>query len=753
MDTISSSEAKPDLERLDTPSCSLNTDFVEPRVYQQLIFAEVRDHNSSLVVLPTGLGKTVIMAYLIADCFSTMFRENESGLIVVVAPSKPLVDQIRKTLLECISINPRRIITLTGQIVPDKRKVAYQSTACIVATPQTIENDLLKESCDPERIKLILVDEAHRARGNYAYAKIIDHLDPETRIVGFTATPGKDEPSIDAVIKALRVHHLVFRTPEDRDIAPYAGEHLPKAYFISLGQIYNEIDKILCGFRDSLANNIRSLGYPLAEINHRTVNALTERLEEIKSRKASAVRTYAANLSRVLYLRSLLFSSGIEIVYQTLLEWRERPKAKLAGPNALKQFLKDPNTLAVEKLSREHPYPHPKYYKLLDILQEVNLYSDNSKIIVFAHHRATVKFLAKKLRLDGLNCLPLLGQSSQRSDVGMSQEKQRRIISAFKSELGVNVLIATQVAEEGIDVGACDLVIFYDVVTSPLRDIQRAGRGRRKKSRVVYLVAKQTPEERAYWALKEEGRKMERTLKAVQKRLASHHAPVGKSRLTLSKGNVSTSVLKGDSSTQSSTLRQIRIFVDSQLYSKEIVKFLQRNKIHVDVFTPPKEIDFVIQLPSGVHVLPLSVSRFWDLLTHSQWAEFTSNLQYLESPIIIIEGDLAKDVNPVILLQIQHDLQIRSGITVVHSPTANVTRRFVLDLILNDRPQKIQGSNLALQILCLIPDIGHRKAQALLEEFETLAKLSAADPFQIQQISGIGAVLSERIHKIFNKPS
>jgi Fanconi anemia group M protein len=656
--------------------------------------------------------------------------------------------------MECISINPRRITTLTGQILPEKRQVAYQSTTCIVATPQTIENDLLKERCDPNRIKLILVDEAHRARGNYAYAKIIDHLGPETRIVGFTATPGKDEPSIDAVIKALRVHHLIFRTTEDRDIAPYAGEHLPKAYFISLGQTYHEIDEILCGFRDTLAKNIRSLGYPLAEINHRTVIALTERLEEIKSRKTSAVRTFAANLSRVLYLRSLLFSSGIEIVYQTLLEWRERPKAKLAGPNALKQFLKDPNTLAVEKLAREHPYPHPKYYKLLDILQEVNLCSDNSKIIVFAHHRATVKFLAKKLRLDGLNCLPLLGQTSQRSDVGMSQEKQRRIISAFKSELGVNVLIATQVAEEGIDIGACDLVIFYDVVTSPLRDIQRAGRGRRKKSRVVYLVAKQTPEERAYWALKEEGRKMERTLIAVQKRLkASNQATVGRSHLSLSKGRVSGSVLKGDSSTQPSTLRQIRIFVDSQLYSKELVRYLQRNRIHVDVFTPPKENEFVIQLPSGVHVLPLSVSRLWDLLTRSQWAEFTSNLQHLESPIIIIEGDLAKDVNPVILLQIQHDLQIHSGITVVHSPTANVTRRFVLDLILNDRPQKIQGSNIALQILCLIPDIGQRKAQALLDEFDTLAKLGTASPKEIQQVIGIGKVLSERIQAIFNQKS
>ncbi|MFQ5976546.1 MAG: helicase-related protein [Candidatus Heimdallarchaeota archaeon] len=739
-------------QRTNSQSCSLNSHYLEPRIYQQMLFAEAREKNS-LVVLPTGMGKTVIMAYLVADCFSTIFHEGSRGLILIVAPSKPLVDQIRKILLKYITVDPHRIVSLTGQIPPNKRQALYHTTSCIVATPQTIANDVAKKRCPLKQIKLILVDEAHRARGDYAYAKIVDQLDQTTRIVGFTATPGKDEPSIQAVVKSLRIQQVIFRSADDPDIAPYAGKHIPKAYFLSLGQTYFSVDALLCGFRDSLAKSIKSLGYPLEHVNRRTIQALAERLEDVKSRQAGAARTFAANLSRVLYLRSLLFSSGLEILFQTLQEWRERPKARLAGPNALKYLLKDPTIRAIEKIAREHRYPHPKYYKLLDILQEVSKASPDSKIIIFAHFRATVKFLIRKLRKEGIKCLQLLGQN-QGHERGMNQKTQQRVISTFKLDKNINVLIATQVAEEGIDVGACDLVIFYDVVSSPLRDIQRTGRGRRKESRVIYLVSKQTVEERAYWALKEDVRRMEKTINAIQQQLnfSSLKRPE-KPLIPSATRETPISSPTAVPSKQLPTLRQIYIFVDSLLYSKEIMRYLQENKINVDVFRPPKDIKHVIQLPHGSHIILLSVARLWELLTHSQWAEFTRDLHYLESPLIIIEGDLAKDVNPIILLQIQQDLQTHSGVTTVHSPSAAITKRFVLDLILNDRPQKIQGSNIALQALCLIPDIGQKKAQALLEEFSTLKKLGMANPSQIQQVSGIGSVLSKRIHQTFNQTS
>ena len=50
----------------------------------------------------------------------------------------------------------------------------------------------------------------------------------------------------------------------------------------------------------------------------------------------------------------------------------------------------------------------------------------------------------------------------------MDQQRQREVLAAFRSGR-FNVLVATSVAEEGLDVGECDLCICFDAVSSPIR--------------------------------------------------------------------------------------------------------------------------------------------------------------------------------------------------------------------------------------------------------------------------------------------
>ena len=55
----------------------------------------------------------------------------------------------------------------------------------------------------------------------------------------------------------------------------------------------------------------------------------------------------------------------------------------------------------------------------------------------------------------------------------------------------INTLIATCVAEEGLDIGNVDLIISYDCLASPIRMIQRFGRtGRMNDGQVIVLIAK-----------------------------------------------------------------------------------------------------------------------------------------------------------------------------------------------------------------------------------------------------------------------
>lgn len=63
----------------------------------------------------------------------------------------------------------------------------------------------------------------------------------------------------------------------------------------------------------------------------------------------------------------------------------------------------------------------------------------------------------------------------------MSQREQEEIIQRFRDG-DFNVLVATSVAEEGLDIPSTDMVIFYEPVPSEIRSIQRRGRTGRTRT-------------------------------------------------------------------------------------------------------------------------------------------------------------------------------------------------------------------------------------------------------------------------------
>ena len=63
----------------------------------------------------------------------------------------------------------------------------------------------------------------------------------------------------------------------------------------------------------------------------------------------------------------------------------------------------------------------------------------------------------------------------------MNQKEQQAVVRDFRSQQ-FNVLVATCIAEEGLDVGSVDMCVSYDVVTSTTRAVQRKGRTARKQT-------------------------------------------------------------------------------------------------------------------------------------------------------------------------------------------------------------------------------------------------------------------------------
>jgi len=140
---------------------------------------------------------------------------------------------------------------------------------------------------------------------------------------------------------------------------------------------------------------------------------------------------------------------------------------------------------------------HPKMTKLKDLLHAEFKVAPNTRILIFCKLRTTVQILVKGLKEEqGFRPVKFVGQAKKNeNDKGMSQKEQLAILEEFKQGK-VNILVATNVAEEGLDIAECTMVIFYDNVASDIRYIQRKGRtGRSQAGKVVLLYTIGTSDE------------------------------------------------------------------------------------------------------------------------------------------------------------------------------------------------------------------------------------------------------------------
>ena len=84
-----------------------------PREYQKEIASNVLKRGNTLVVLPTGLGKTLI-------AFLVMEQKLKEGAILFLAPTKPLVNQHLKEIRK--NFEEYKSIALTGEVNKKERQ-------------------------------------------------------------------------------------------------------------------------------------------------------------------------------------------------------------------------------------------------------------------------------------------------------------------------------------------------------------------------------------------------------------------------------------------------------------------------------------------------------------------------------------------------------------------------------------------------------------------------------------------------------
>ncbi|MCH1442976.1 MAG: hypothetical protein L7U53_03795, partial [Candidatus Poseidoniaceae archaeon] len=145
--------------------------------------------------------------------------------------------------------------------------------------------------------------------------------------------------------------------------------------------------------------------------------------------------------------------------------------------------------LAVESIQE----CHPKSPQVSEVVSKHLEDFPEARVLIFSEFRDTVSHLVEDLNtIPGANVDRFIGQSKRGKRQGMTQKQQLEQLERFR-EGEINVLVATSVGEEGLDVPSASMVLFYEPVPSAIRAIQRRGRTARQSSGSVHvLVANNT---------------------------------------------------------------------------------------------------------------------------------------------------------------------------------------------------------------------------------------------------------------------
>jgi len=488
----------------------------QARTYQQSIFGNSINKNS-LVVIPTGMGKTVIAIMLASYYFNKTNKK-----ILFLAPTKPLVEQQEKSFKDFyINSDDFNFQVLTGLVAPKKREVMYKENDFIFSTPQLIENDIVNRIVDPKDFCLVIFDEAHRATGNYAYCFIAEQFANSSKILALTASPGTDKDVITEVIDNLRIEHLEVKKSTDRDVKPYVKQVEVDKIQVELTPELEQIKLLFDTCFSKRLDMLKELGFlddkKSAQITKTNLLELQSYLRtQITQGDADdniwQAVSIAAGLMKLQYGQELFESQELSAAYTYFYNFFRPGGDKSKAAEALTQDVDFREGFeALSKLNKAG-VEHPKLIKLKEIVNKEILSNKDLKIIVFNQYRDSAEKIVKELeKIKEIKPALFVGQA-KKGEIKLSQKEQKKILEDFR-EHKYNIIVSTSVGEEGLDIPKVDLVIFYEPIPSAIRSIQRIGRtGRFRKGRAKILITKGTRDVVTSFVSSAKERKMYRVL-------------------------------------------------------------------------------------------------------------------------------------------------------------------------------------------------------------------------------------------------
>ncbi|NWY58768.1 IFIH1 protein, partial [Chionis minor] len=518
------------------------------RDYQMEVAKPALNGENIIICLPTGSGKTRVAVYITKDHLDKKKRASEPGKVIVLVNKVPLVEQHLRKEFNPFLKRWYRVIGLSGD---SRLKISFPEVVrrndVIISTAQILENSLLNADEEGEEGKinrvwvhffldfsLIIIDECHHTqkegvynnimrrylkekRKNMKLAKENKPLIPQPQILGLTASPGvggatsnsKAEEHILKICANLDARRIMTVEEHATQLKNQVKEPYKKTVIAD--------DKRKDPFRERITEIMRDIQnycqlYPKSEFGTQPYEQWVIR-EEKKAAKEEKrkERVCAEHLKK--YNDALQINDTIRMVdaYNHLNNFYKEEKSKKTvrsddddddEPAVSKQDETDEFLIGLfhakkkqlKELASNPEYENEKLIQLRNTLMEEFTKTEEPRGIIFTKTRLSAFALFQwikdnpKFEEVGIKARYLIGAGHNSETKPMTQNEQREVIDKFRGG-SVNLLIATTVAEEGLDIKECNIVIRYGLVTNEIAMLQARGRARADESTYALVAS------------------------------------------------------------------------------------------------------------------------------------------------------------------------------------------------------------------------------------------------------------------------
>lgn len=502
---------------------------LELRSYQMELARPSLEGKNSVIVAPTGSGKTHVALYIIKHHMESIKSIRHPKVIFLVEQSA-LAEQQGK---QCVTYLPCKVKVITGESQRNERMKSLNEWIArrdlLVVTAQILLNALRDGIVSVTDFSLMVFDECHHTNDNHSYNMIMNrYLDIKLQdreraktlpmIVGMTASVGvgkatedmKAKRHIEKVLANMDAEMIVTVTENIMELKKYVNIPKQKLYKVSKRE-KDHFGTLLHKLMDATEKYMKNSKYleqvrkpdtvlkpPLEKGSDQYtqwVSMLWRETAKIQDQVAGrffdTCRKYLDLYNKALIIyKDARPSDALSFILKELRKWEQTVIPDETELKMKRMFDKTKPTL--EKLIDDPKHRNPKLMALRRMIGDYFKENPDARVIVFVKTRELVKaietYMKETEELRILNPIQFVGVQANKESGGMTKVEQDEILELFK-EGNHKVIIATSVAEEGLDIQKCSLVVRYDHVTNEIAMVQSRGRGRAEDSKYVVLAS------------------------------------------------------------------------------------------------------------------------------------------------------------------------------------------------------------------------------------------------------------------------